>query len=34
MIGAAKVIQVRKRKSPTLQALCLPPGATKPSVCV
>ena len=32
-VGAVKVLQVQKRKAPTVQSLCLPPGAAKPGKC-
>ena len=33
MIGAVKTLTIRKRKTPSLKTLCLPPGATSPSAC-
>jgi len=32
-VGAVKVLEVQKRKAPTVQSLCLPPGAAKPGRC-
>jgi len=32
-VGAVKVLQVQKRKAPTVLSLCLPPGAAKPGKC-
>ena len=32
-VGAVKVLEVQKRKAPTVQSLCLPPGAAKPGKC-
>ena len=33
MIGVVKTVTIRKRKSPSLKTLCLPPGAARPSAC-
>jgi hypothetical protein len=32
-VSAVKVLEVQKRKAPTVQSLCLPPGAAKPGKC-
>jgi RTX calcium-binding nonapeptide repeat (4 copies) len=33
MIGAVKTLTVRRRKSPSVRTLCVPPGASGPSAC-
>jgi hypothetical protein len=33
MIGAVKVVTIRKRKAPKNTDRCLPPGKRKPSRC-
>jgi hypothetical protein len=33
MIGVIKTLTVRRRKSPSVKTLCVPPGASSPTAC-